>query len=98
MPSQARHGEVVPELAIEARLAGALQCPHAFVRRLGRQDLSGQGGDFLLFVAEGKVHDCSRYGRAQPRRARGIPRPNMAMRSRWISLVPPPKVRMIRLR
>ena len=34
----------------------------------------------------------------QPRNARGRPRPNMPMRSRWISLVPPPKVRMSRLR
>ena len=28
------------------------------------------------------------------RRARGMPRPNRAMRSRWTSLTPPPKVRI----
>ncbi len=32
------------------------------------------------------------------RNDRGMPRPKMAIRSRWISLVPPPNVRMTRLR
>ena len=35
---------------------------------------------------------------AGQRGARGIPRPTMAMMSRWISLVPPPKVKMVWLR
>ena len=32
------------------------------------------------------------------RGARGMPKPTMAMMSRWISLVPPPKVKMVWLR
>ena len=59
----------------------------------------GQLADGLLLFAVREVHVIllagSWLGSAAQRNDRGMPRPKMAMRSRWISLVPPPKVRMI---
>ena len=79
--------------------ARALDLADALVRRLVGEDLLREVGDRLLLVTEREVHGCRSFRRSVRSAAcAGRPSPNMPIRSRCTSLVPPPKVRMMRLR
>src|SRR3954451_20989184 len=84
----AGHGELLPQRPVEHRPALLLQLLEMRVRRPVHEDLASESTQRLLVVGQREVH-------GYPYRSdRGILRPKMAMRSRWISLVPPPKVRI----
>ena len=85
-PEKVGSGQLGPESPVDVLGAG-LDLLQALLGDVALQDLLGQVTDGFLLVVEGEVHRCS-Y------RDLGRPRPNMAISSRWISLVPPPKVRM----
>ena len=53
---QARLRELPPQLAVEARRAGALERALALVARALGEDLARELGDLLLIVAEGEIH------------------------------------------
>jgi hypothetical protein len=88
---QARLGELLPQGAVEARPFAALDLLLALVGRALAQDLGGEVENLLLLFGVGEIHA---RGSDQKRGARGKPRPKRLIRSRWISLVPPPKVRI----
>ena len=93
--------ELGPQVRVEARAVGPFELAQALVGGSVAEHLTGQVADRLLLLAEGEVHVVSSsrpVPDAQLRIARGRPMPNMPIRSRWISLVPPPKVRISRLR
>ena len=88
-----RHGEQpglaerAPERRVEALTAFLLQGTLALVGRLLAEEPGREVDDRLLVVAVLEVHGYI-LG------TRGRPRPISPIRSRWISFVPPPKVRI----
>ena len=85
-PEEVGPSQLGPQTPVDALGAG-LDLLQPLLGDVPVEDLFGQvPHGFLLFV-EGEVH-VSSY------RDLGRPRPNMAISSRWTSLVPPPKVRM----
>src|SRR5262249_54955503 len=92
---QPRLGERLPQLAVEAHATALLERAHALVAGEVVENLAGELCDRLLVVGKREVHVVlQNYMRGM----RGKPRPNRSMRSRWISFVPPPKVRIRRPR
>src|SRR5207249_1022058 len=86
---QPRIGGGAPELAVEAQAPTLLDRALLFVAALVGEDLRREVADRLLIFGEREVHGVlAGYTRG----TRGRPRPNKPIRSRWISLVPPPKV------
>src|SRR5262249_24002678 len=78
-------GERGPQVAVEAVAVGD-DLLRAFERGVVAQDLGRELAEILLVGGEGEVHQRSALGK---------PSVNWEIRSRCISLTPPPKVRMI---
>ena len=86
-PEELRPREGVPGGAVDA-VGLSLDTLQPLVRRVVGENLRRQLAESFLLGCEREIH------RRLRQRARGMPRPAMAMMSRWTSLVPPPKVRM----
>ena len=95
---QVRLGELGPRVAVEpVRRCRRARAGAPSVHAVG-EDLAGQALELVLLFGEGEVHRRSPVSRRHSAGEPGMLRPKMAMRSRCISLVPPPKVRMCMLR
>ena len=79
-------GHAAPEVLV-VPLAGSLELGEPRRRRPLGQHAPGQVDQRLLVLGQSEVHCRPLY-----RGARGMASPTIEMMSRWISLVPPPKV------
>ena len=89
-----RRRELRPRVTVE-RVVGALHGLEVLERHAVAEDLTHESRQFLLRLGEREIHAVASFVFSVI--SCGLPgmfSPKMAMRSRCISLVPPPKVRM----
>src|SRR5262249_23340456 len=94
-PEQVRLRELLPRGQV-VPVVGAIALLQVLEARAIFEDPRREAAQLLLFLGKGEVHVVGSL-RLAIRRHRGLPgmfSPKMAIRSRCISLTPPPKVRM----